>query len=178
VEKGRLSKDLARPNGISSVVRGLLGQPRFGASAGGDMITIKNVLVAIDFDQLTETALDHARAMARMFGSRLHVLHVTENTFLRPTAMDSHTQRPSAVNHVNQRLTDADRQELQAQVVVRTSDAPADEIVQYAREHGIDLIVMGTHGRKAVAHLVLGSVAERVVRAAPCAVLTVRAPER
>ena len=62
------------------------------------MITIKNVLVAIDFDQLTETALDHARAMARMFGSRLHVLHVTENTFLRPTAMDPHTlsgHRPS-----------------------------------------------------------------------------------
>ena len=49
--------------------------------------------------------------------------------------------------------------------------------MQYATEHGIDLIVMGTHGRKALGHLLVGSVAERVVRAAPCPVLTVRHPE-
>ena len=140
------------------------------------MIAIKNLLVAIDFDQLTETTLDYARALSRMFGSRLHVLHVTQNTFLRANAMDPHALQATTVNHVNQRLTDADRQELDAHAVVRISDTPADEIVQYARDEAIDLIVMGTHGRKAIAHFVLGSVAERVVRAAPCAVLTVRTP--
>ena len=81
--------------------------------------------------------------------------------------------RPSIVY---QRLTDADRRDLDALAVVRISDAPADEIVGYARDEGMDLIVMGTHGRKAVAHLLLGSVAERVVRTAPCPVLTVRDP--
>jgi universal stress protein A len=140
------------------------------------MIAVKNVLVTIDFDQHTETVLNYARTLARMFGGRLHVLHVTENTFLRPTAMDSHALQASAVNQVSQRLTDADRQDLDARAVVRTSDAPAEEIVEYARDEGIDLIVMGTHGRKAVAHLLLGSVAERVVRTAPCPVLTVREP--
>ena len=138
------------------------------------MISVKNVLVAIDFDEHTETVLDYARTLTRMFGGRLHVLHVTENSFLRPTAMDPHSLQASAVNQVSQRLTDADRQNLAARAVVRISDAPADEIVDYARDEGIDLIVMGTHGRKAVAHLLLGSVAERVVRAAPCPVLTVR----
>ena len=59
-----------------------------------------------------------------------------------------------------------------------TSNSPATEIVNYARRNGIDLIVMGTHGRGAIAHLLMGSVAERVVRTAPCPVLTVRNPER
>jgi nucleotide-binding universal stress UspA family protein len=58
-----------------------------------------------------------------------------------------------------------------------TSAAPALAIVEYASANGIDLIVVGTHGRRAVAHLLMGSVAERVVRTAPCPVLTVRHPE-
>jgi nucleotide-binding universal stress UspA family protein len=61
--------------------------------------------------------------------------------------------------------------------VLETSDSPAEEIVKYAKAHTIDLIVMGTHGRGAVAHLLMGSVAEKVVRTAPCAVLTVRHPQ-
>jgi nucleotide-binding universal stress UspA family protein len=58
------------------------------------------------------------------------------------------------------------------------SDDPAEEIVNYAATNGIDLIVLGTHGRGGMAHLLLGSVAEKVVRTAPCPVLTVRHPER
>jgi nucleotide-binding universal stress UspA family protein len=59
-------------------------------------------------------------------------------------------------------------------LAVERSDAPADEITSYARTHAIDLIVMGTHGRGRMAHLLLGSVAERVARTAPCPVLTMR----
>ena len=59
-----------------------------------------------------------------------------------------------------------------------TSSRAAETIVQYARDHAVDLIVMGTHGRRALAHVLMGSVAERVVRMAPCPVLTVRHPER
>jgi nucleotide-binding universal stress UspA family protein len=59
-----------------------------------------------------------------------------------------------------------------------TSSSPAFAIIDYARQHAIELIVMGTHGRGAVQHFLMGSVAERVVRLAPCPVLTVRSHER
>jgi nucleotide-binding universal stress UspA family protein len=58
------------------------------------------------------------------------------------------------------------------------SGSPAAEIIRYAEDRSIDLIVMGTHGRGIVAHAVMGSVAEKVVRTAPCPVLTVREPQR
>ena len=61
--------------------------------------------------------------------------------------------------------------------IASTVASPYAEILLYAGEHDIDLIVMGTHGRGAVAHLIMGSVAERVVRTAPCPVLTVRHPD-
>jgi nucleotide-binding universal stress UspA family protein len=73
---------------------------------------------------------------------------------------------------------------LQAELAALKSDyatrigLPAEEIVQYAHEHAIDLIVMGTHGREGVMRVVLGSVAETVVRRALCPVLTVHHPER
>jgi nucleotide-binding universal stress UspA family protein len=74
-------------------------------------------------------------------------------------------------------LTAADRKDLHAKPAVRTAINSAGAIVDYAREVNTDLIVMGTHGRGAVAHLFMGSVAERVVRTAPCPVLTVHHPE-
>jgi nucleotide-binding universal stress UspA family protein len=67
---------------------------------------------------------------------------------------------------------------LRAKAVIVTSNVPADAIVEYAKDFGVNLIVVGTHGRGVVAHLLLGSVAERIVRIAPCPVLTVRHPER
>jgi nucleotide-binding universal stress UspA family protein len=81
-------------------------------------------------------------------------------------------------NRLAERITDDDRQNLHAIAVMRKSDTPAEEIVRYAEEEKVDLIVMGTHGRVKVAHLLMGSVAEKVVRTAPCPVLTVRHPER
>ena len=114
------------------------------------MILMNKILVATDFGEASDAALTYGRALARTFGARLHLLHVTEN-------LDADT--PSTV-------------------VLLTSDAPATSIVEYAKTHQIDLIVLGTHGRGAVAHLLMGSIAERVVRTAPCPVLTVRQPER
>src|SRR5439155_23986583 len=61
--------------------------------------------------------------------------------------------------------------------VVMTSHSPALTIAEYAKANNIDLIVMGTHGRGGLAHVVMGSVAERVVRIAPCPVMTIRHPE-
>ena len=75
-------------------------------------------------------------------------------------------------------ISDVDRIQLKALGVVLTSSIPAAAIVAYAHELDTDLIVMGTHGRGRVAHMLMGSVSERVVQTAPCPVLTVRHPER
>jgi nucleotide-binding universal stress UspA family protein len=134
--------------------------------------------VAIDFDDASMAALTYARALARNFGARLHVLHVMENVFLRAMANDPRAIQAGVTRRLHDVLSPDDREALHAVALVRKSDAPADEIVKYAREENVDLIVMGTHGRPGVAHLLMGSVAEKVVRTAPCPVMTVRHPER
>jgi nucleotide-binding universal stress UspA family protein len=142
------------------------------------MIQLRNVLVAVDFGDASNVALTYARTLSRSFGARLHVLHVMENLFLRPMANDPRAIEAGAMKRLLETLTDEDRTVLHAVPVVRKSDAPADEIVKYAAAEHIDLIVMGTHGRPGLAHMLMGSVAEKVVRSAPCPVLTLRHPER
>jgi len=141
------------------------------------MIALKNVVVAVDFGEATEAAIVYGRNFARQFGARLHVLHVLENRFLRPMSNDPLAVESATSKQLLDRLTADDRERLDAVAVVRTSDDPAEEIVRYAREQNIELIVLGTHGRRGVAHLLAGSVAERVVRTAGCPVLIVRHPE-
>jgi nucleotide-binding universal stress UspA family protein len=142
------------------------------------MIAPRNILVATDFGEAAETALAYGRALAHTFAASLHLLHVRENIFLRPIAGDPHAVYEAAVRNVNQRLTDDDRRLLHARAVVEVSDDPAEAIGRYARTADIDLIITGTHGRTGVEHALIGSVAERVLRTAPCPVLTVRRPER
>lgn len=142
------------------------------------MIAMKKVLVPIDFAEASDAALIYARNLAKTFGADLHVMHVMENLFLRPMANNPAAIEAGIANRLTERITDDDRKNLHAVAVMRKSDAPAEEIVRYAEEEKVDLIVMGTHGRVKVAHLLMGSVAEKVVRTAPCPVLTVRHPER
>jgi nucleotide-binding universal stress UspA family protein len=137
---------------------------------------IQNVLIALDFSEVSDAALAYARELARRFSARLHALHVMENDFLRPTAIDPRELDAAAWRQLNDRLTDEDRRALHALPVIRRSDSPANEIVEYANRQHVDLIVMGTHGRRGIAHLLVGSVAEQVVRSAPCPVVTVRHP--
>jgi nucleotide-binding universal stress UspA family protein len=141
------------------------------------MIVVKNILVATDFGPVSDAALTYGRALATAFGARLHLLHVAENYFLRPSVSDPRALQTAAARRLDDCLTAEDRSELDAYAVLRVSDNPADEITDYARDASIELIVMGTHGRTGVSHLLVGSVAERVVRTAPCPVLTVRHPE-
>jgi nucleotide-binding universal stress UspA family protein len=142
------------------------------------MIQLKQILVATDFSEVSTAAIDYGRDLARTFGASLQLLHVMENPFLRPTPADPHTIKTATLRHLLDRLTDDDRLALHATAALETSDDPAGEIVKYAKTHAVDLIVLGTHGRGGMAHLLLGSVAEKVVRTAPCPVLTVRHPER
>jgi nucleotide-binding universal stress UspA family protein len=142
------------------------------------MIVLKNILVATDFEPAADTALAYGRALATQFGARLHLLHVAENGFLRPTAMDPAVLKAAAARQLEERLTVDDRAALRAHAALEISDSPANAITAYANRTPIDLIVMGTHGRTGFIHVLMGSVAEHVVRTAPCPVLTVQHPGR
>jgi len=163
------------------------------------MITLKNILVATDFSEPAEAALTYGQALARTFNAMLHVVHVVGNVSRIAYGADGYVV---ALPEMQQEVDDAARKQLDtllvcarvqgsrsgdqveaderpltSRSVVIASDKPALAIVEYAQRERIDLIVTGTHGRGAVAHLLMGSVAERVVRTAPCPVLTVRHPE-
>ena len=149
------------------------------------MIRINKVLVATDFSDASESALLYGREFARTFGAALHVLHVVENstTWASPESVSVDFVRlqaereAGAQNALNRLVSAEDREQLKAVATIRTGSTIAFEIATYARDESIDLILVGTHGRGMMGHLLLGSVAEKVVRIAPCPVLTVRHPE-
>jgi nucleotide-binding universal stress UspA family protein len=141
------------------------------------------ILVPTDFSAHSAAALDYARGLARRFGASLHLLHVVEDQFVTgPFGAEISTPHPPGTVNLlldearaalEQSLADEDRLVLHAtgEAIVGTV---ARTIAQYAGDNRFDLIVMGTHGRSGISHFVMGSVAEHVVRTAPCPVLTVR----
>jgi nucleotide-binding universal stress UspA family protein len=122
---------------------------------------LKEILFPTDFSPASEAAGRIAREMALQGDARLHVLHVV------PPVADPSLPAESLAR-VARRLADG----LHAETVLLTG-WPGRNIVDYAREKRIDLIVLGTHGHTGITHAILGSVAETVVRLAPCLVLTV-----
>ena len=150
------------------------------------MIALKNILVATDFSQPSDAALLYGRALARNFNATLHVVHVVGTISSVVYGADAYAAsipelqqevEDLARKQLANLLIDSDEHPLEARHAVLTSNSPAVAIVDYAGRERIDLIVTGTNGRGGVAHLLMGSVAERVVRTAPCPVLTVRHPE-
>jgi nucleotide-binding universal stress UspA family protein len=145
---------------------------------------ITRILVPTDFSEPSEAALTYARAIARQFGATFHLLHVVETPFV-PGRFSSEIYIPEtpvlisdliqeAKLKLARRLLPSDKAHYTAtkEIIV---GSPAKTIVQYAAEQKFDLIVMGTHGRTGLGHLLMGSVAEHVVRSASCPVLTVHA---
>lgn len=145
------------------------------------MIRLKRILCATDFSECSNHALRYACEFAEAFGADLHLLHVNEP----PAAAYSEF----GVGYVGaQNLEEDVRRGAEAKLntlpgapweekltIVRevVMGTPFVETVRYARDQEIDLIVLGTHGRGAIAHMLMGSTAEKVVRKAPCPVLTV-----
>ena len=139
------------------------------------------ILVPTDFSAPSDVALEYAREMARRFGASIHVLHVIDDTNLDgfgaealvPPTPETRTHLlRDAHERLAHRLTDEDRQAFGATSEV-IFGKPSHTIVDYAADNGYTLIVMGTHGRSGIAHLLIGSVAELVVRGASCPVMTV-----
>ena len=138
---------------------------------------IERILAATDFSETSQAALEYAKDLAAPLQAELHLVYVDDDPILNAETTDQ-SYRDEADAKTLQRLKallDPQEQGLKARFVVLHGDAPL-EIVQYAQNQGISLIVMGTHGRTALAHMLLGSVAEKVIRTAACPVLTVRHP--
>ena len=149
------------------------------------MIKIEKILVAKDFSESAEAALHFAIALAVRYGAALHVLYaqvIHGDAFDAPIYPAGHTERIRAkmkevAAQMVKKHKDADLDRLAVENVIVRDVAAGPAIVRYATEHEIDLIVMGTHGNRGLRHFLIGSVAEEVVRLAPCPVLTVRARE-
>ena len=149
------------------------------------MIKLKQILVPVDFSEVSEVALRYGCELARAFDSRIHLLHILEDPLIYAPGTEGYIAPPvnfheemeqNARQHMEKLLAAEDRASLDTELVSKWG-SPFVEIVRYARSNETDLIVMGTHGRGPIAHMLLGSVAEKVVRKAPCPVLTVRHPE-
>jgi nucleotide-binding universal stress UspA family protein len=147
------------------------------------MLSIRRILFPTDFSEPAEYAWSYALTFAQEFGAEVHLLHVV--------APPPRLTEAYAVNFDPARLVESltaeatgsmDRQVETAKsrglVFRREVRQGVDyhEIIDYAAKHDIDLIVMATHGRTGLAHVLLGSVAEKVVRKAPCPVLTIKHP--
>jgi nucleotide-binding universal stress UspA family protein len=146
------------------------------------MLALKTVLVPTDFSEASESALRYGKAMAEAFGASLHIVHVMEDLLAHAWAAEVYvSSMPQLRDEIEKEsrhrlgalLTDEERKTLRAETALLAGN-PFLEIIRYAKTHGVDLIVMGTHGRGPIAHMLLGSVAEKVVRKSPCPVLTVR----
>jgi len=136
------------------------------------MLHIDRVLFPTDRSEPAERAYVHALHLAAAHGAELHILHVTGEPRDSPQDLTPLTSQ-EVVTELN---LESGRPAEPARIVQKeiSGDRPADVILRYAEEQGVDLVVMGTHGRGGVERMILGSVAERVVRQAPCPVMTVR----
>ncbi|MFN7942183.1 MAG: universal stress protein [Thermoanaerobaculia bacterium] len=147
------------------------------------MLTIRKVLFPTDFSQTSRQALDHALALADVFGAELHLVHVLVFDAADPLSPEHQLPNP---DELYARLAGLAASEMSAllspfrerplSLIERTvrATSPADAIVDYASREEIDLIVMGTHGRRGAKRLWMGSVATEVLRHAPCSVVTLR----
>jgi nucleotide-binding universal stress UspA family protein len=149
------------------------------------MIDLHRILVPTDFSKFSASALTYAAAFADKFNAELCLLHVVQDlavfipdmVTVAPPITPTIKQLTVAVQAAFDKLIEEhDLKRFRVTREVREG-APFYEIIRYAKEADIDLIVMGTHGHTGLAHVLLGSVSEKVVRKAPCPVLTVRHPE-
>lgn len=149
------------------------------------MIHLKKILLPTDFSRCADQALTHAWKLAKQYDCELHILHAIVLHEDDPHNAAHHFQNideiHSKIKKTASEMMDTNIEAHSGEVtVVKAQErgiAPATVIMEYAKEHDIDLIVMGTHGRRGLEHFLLGSVAEEVVRLAQCPVMTIREEE-
>jgi nucleotide-binding universal stress UspA family protein len=147
------------------------------------MIAIKKLLVPTDLGEYSQFALKYAAAFAEAFAAKVYVLHVHESypqaAAFEGMAYDSELvakAEAKARKDLDAVVAKLAASQIQAEPVFDTGQ-PYLQIVRQAEKLEVDLIVLATHGRRGVSHLIFGSNAEKVVRLSPCPVLTVKHPE-
>ena len=168
-----------RPSDDQLLERGVAAAVR-----GGTPFRLNKILVPVDFSDFSAKAVDYALAFADQFGSQLILLHVVEpavypeSSMLVATALDDLNN--DLLRSAQKRLDELNKgsigDRVPSELMVRMGRAYA-EIAAAANEMDVDLIILATHGYTGLKHVLLGSTAERVVRHAPCPVLTLRDPE-
>ncbi len=138
----------------------------------------RNILCPLDFDANSPGALEYAGKIAQETGGKIYLLHVVPWT-VAAVPIDASEVLAELKQAATTRLRQLAKEKLDgrvvSEIVVTVASDPGAEVVRIAKELKADAIIMATHGRKGLSHLVLGSVAERVVRESSCPVLTVRA---
>lgn len=145
------------------------------------MFRPRKILIALDFSQQSDHACDVALEFAQRFAAAVSIVHVVEPIVWAPGLAEALDAQANATQHGfgDLLITAAAKAREVGVTQIETrlmKGHPFEEITRYAREGNFDLIVVGTHGRRGLDHALMGSVAERVVRTAPCAVLTVNLP--
>jgi len=145
------------------------------------MITLKKILAATDFSRHSEIVVQYAAEFARVFDAEVLLCNVVGRPDILsqiPPGGEGYFPPNLEEIHEEQARTECENALKNSGIsqgrVVVSVGSPFVEIIRLARTENVDLIIVGTHGRGAVAHMLLGSVAEKVVRKAPCPVLTVR----
>ncbi|MBL7996170.1 universal stress protein [bacterium] len=151
------------------------------------MVTIKNIVVPTDFSEAASHALDYALSLAKTFQAKIYLMHVFEPIVYysdAPMGMPDLIELEQNVRGVAeqslQSILDKQIKEHETEFgtipveTILAQGKPFIEIIQTAKEKNADLIVLSTHGRSALEHILLGSVTEKVVRKAHCPVLTIR----
>jgi nucleotide-binding universal stress UspA family protein len=152
------------------------------------MNQLSRILVPVDFSECSRAALEHASVLAKSFDATIDLLYVWEApAFIAPEAMvgaagTTQTLSQLAGDQARTAMTEFHEKAKADGIAIGATRVeqgdPARTIVEVAEREGYDLIAMGTHGRSGFAHLLLGSVAEKVVRRSSCPVLTVRTAEK
>lgn len=148
------------------------------------MIKLKKILYPTDFSESSLEALKYGVSFAKEFGAKLILMHVvSENTeglnLPRVSSLESVEQElvQEAERNLKVLIPIEQRKNLDWEMAILRGH-PANEIMLYAHQNDIDLIIIGTHGRSGFEHIIFGSTAEKVVRKAPCPVLTVKPAQR
>ena len=145
-------------------------------------MNVKSILVPVDYSHSGDAAMAYAVSLAKEYNAEMHLVHVYEQTFtyvdggfagaplpaVPPADLEAEKEKLTAI-------TPDEGVNFRREFIVGN---PADELVNYAKEKGIDLVVMGTHGRTGLNRLLMGSIAEGVVRRSPCPVLTIKQPAK
>jgi nucleotide-binding universal stress UspA family protein len=149
------------------------------------MLKMAKILYPTDFSDLSLVALKYAKSFAEQFNSELHCIHVLDEAYqywlmLGPDGVPAGPNISQLLDTAQDQMAEFTKTHLAGIPKLTTkiiTGRPFVEIIRYAREEYIDMVVLATHGRSGLKHVLMGSVAERVVRKAPCPVLSVRSGE-